>query len=109
MNNVQELEHPEVEAFDLATVLFALSDPARLAIVRQIAGQAPGHEVTCQNVALDMPKSTRSHHLKVLREAGVTRTTPRGRERVVSLRRDDLEQRWPGLLAAILHDTAAPV
>ena len=95
-----ELEHPDVAAIELPAVLFALSDPARLEIVRQIAGRDT--EWTCQSVALDMPKSTRSHHLKVLRESGVVRNAPRGRERVLSLRLEDLEARWPGLLTAIL-------
>jgi DNA-binding transcriptional ArsR family regulator len=106
---MQELEHPDVSAFELPSVLFALSDPARLGIVRQVAGTPASIDVTCQNVALDMPKSTRSHHLKVLREAGVTRTTGRGRERIITLRREDLEQRWPGLLTAILSDAQALV
>ena len=49
-----------------------------------------------------MPKSTRSHHLKVLREAGVTRMVSHGREKLIQLRREDLESRWPGLLDAVL-------
>lgn len=105
-----ELKHPAAEDFELPAVLFALSDPARLAIVRQVAEAASGPAATCQNLAMDMPKSTRSHHLKVLREAGVTRSVPRGRDRVITLRVDDLEQRWPGLLPAILQEpvVAAP-
>lgn len=102
---VVELEHPSVDDLELAAVLFALSDPARLAIVRQLA--APDDVATCQSVALDMPKSTRSHHLKVLREAGVMRTDARGRERVLTLRRDDLEKRFPGLLTAVLAEQHA--
>ncbi len=100
-----ELQHPAVGDLDLAAVLFALSDPARLAIVRQIA--LPGVVSTCQSVGMDMPKSTRSHHLKVLREAGVTRAVPRGRERVLTLRRDELDLRWPGLLSAVLEERPA--
>ena len=100
-----EFEHPAVADIEMAAVLFALSDPARLDIVRQLA--LPGEQATCQSVALDMPKSTRSHHLKVLRESGVVRSEPRGRERLLSLRRDDLESRWPGLLEAILQEEPA--
>jgi DNA-binding transcriptional ArsR family regulator len=100
-----DLEHPDVSAFELAAVLFALSDPARLAIVRQIA--VPELVSTCQSVGSDMPKSTRSHHLKVLREAGITRAEPRGRERVLTLRREELESRWPGLLSAVLEEQPA--
>ncbi len=100
-----ELEHPDVSDFELAAVLFALSDPARLQIVRQIA--VPGSVSTCQSVGCEMPKSTRSHHLKVLREAGITRAEPRGRERVLTLRRDELDSRWPGLLSAVLEEQPA--
>ncbi len=100
-----DLEHPAVSDFELAAVLFALSDPARLAIVRQIA--VPGAVSTCQSVGCEMPKSTRSHHLKVLREAGITRAEPRGRERVLTLRRQELASRWPGLLSAVLEETPA--
>ncbi len=100
-----EFEHPAVEDIDVTTVLFALSDPARLAIVRQLA--VPGEQATCQSVALDMPKSTRSHHLKVLRESGVVLSEASGRERLLSLRRDDLDSRWPGLLSAVLAEHPA--
>ena len=102
-----ELVHPSIESLDVTAVLFALSDPARLEIVRQVAVPGPV-EWTCQAVALDMPKSTRSHHLKVLREAGILRTEARGRERSLTLRRDELESRWPGLLAAVLDEKPVP-
>jgi DNA-binding transcriptional ArsR family regulator len=99
---VVDLEHPTTASLALPAVLFALSDPARLDIVRQVAAPAECAP-TCQSVALDMPKSTRSHHLKVLREAGVVWMTQNGRERLLTLRRDDLESRWPGLLTAVLR------
>jgi DNA-binding transcriptional ArsR family regulator len=101
---VADLEHPSVQELTLPAVLFALSDPARLDIVRQVA--EPEGRASCQSVARDMPKSTRSHHLRVLREAGVVWMTPSGRERLLSLRQDDLEERWPGLLGAVLADQA---
>lgn len=94
---------PPIESVDVTAVLFALSDPARLAIVRQLV-EPSGDEVTCRSVGADMPKSTRSHHLKVLREAGVTRMVPRGRESLLTLRREELDSRWPGLLGAVLSE-----
>ena len=57
----------------------------------------------CQVVDPAAPKSTFSHHLKTLREAGVVRNVPDGRQRQISLRRDDLDARFPGLLDAVLH------
>ena len=63
-----------------------------------------GRSRSAQSVrSFPMPKSTRSHHLKVLREAGVMRTEARGRERVLTLRRDDLEERFPGLELVIIE------
>jgi DNA-binding transcriptional ArsR family regulator len=83
----------------LSSVLHALSDPARLEIVRRLA---EGHEPSCGMFDLGLSKATLSHHFKVLRESGVVRTRPVGRKRLLSLRIDDLEARFPGLLEAIL-------
>lgn len=93
---------PPIETVDVTAVLFALSDPVRLEIVRRLVD--PAAEVTCRSVGEQMPKSTRSHHLKVLREAGVTRMVPRGRESLLTLRREELDSRWPGLLNAVLSE-----
>ena len=53
-------------------------------------------------VEASVSKSTLSHHFKVLREAGVTRTRVNGTHRYVSLRGDELESRFPGLLRSVL-------
>jgi DNA-binding transcriptional ArsR family regulator len=97
------LHHPAAEELELAAVLHALSDPVRLRIVRDLAGNGA---CNCGAFAVPVAKSTLSHHLKVLREAGVTLTEPAGTQRVVSLRADDLNARFPGLLDAVL--AAAP-
>ena len=55
----------------------------------------------------DPTKSTLSHHLKVLREAGVTRTRQEGTRCFVTLRRDSLDARLPGLLPALLSAAIA--
>jgi DNA-binding transcriptional ArsR family regulator len=52
-------------------------------------------------------KSTLSHHFKVLREAGITYTRANGTHRLMSLRKDDLEDRFPGLLTSVLNATRA--
>ncbi|GAC1627986.1 MAG: helix-turn-helix transcriptional regulator [Chloroflexota bacterium] len=90
----------EPPAGDLAlpNILHALSDPIRLEIVRRLAEE----ERVCGTFEFAIAKSTLSHHLKLLREAGITRTRVDGVRRVVSLRRQDLEARAPGLLDAIL-------
>jgi DNA-binding transcriptional ArsR family regulator len=90
---------PARDELELAKVLYALSDPARLAMVAELHRFG---EVPCGTIAHDMPKSTRSHHLKVLREAGITRTRFEGTERRTRLRYDCLEARFPGLLQSVL-------
>jgi DNA-binding transcriptional ArsR family regulator len=98
------LPHPDPDEFELTSVLFALSDPARLELVRLIAAEGPQSVAQCHVVDPSTPKSTFSHHLKTLREAGVVRNVPVGRQREISLRREELEGRFPGLLDAVLAE-----
>lgn len=94
-----EIPHPAREDLDLPSVLHALSDPVRLEIV---AGLADGAERACGSFDVGVTKSTCTHHFRVLREAGLIRQRQQGTMRLNSLRRDDLEARFPGLLATIL-------
>jgi DNA-binding transcriptional ArsR family regulator len=96
----EALAHPEQGQLELVAVLQALSDPIRLRIV---AGLAAGEERTCRSFELPVVKSTCTHHFRVLREAGVIRVRQDGTSRLNSLRRDDLEGRFPGLLDAVLR------
>ncbi|MGI8430203.1 MAG: ArsR/SmtB family transcription factor [Solirubrobacteraceae bacterium] len=77
-----------------------VGDPVRLEIVRLLVD---GKERMCGEVssAMGLPVSTCSYHMRLLREAGVTRTRCEGTLRLVSLRREDLEQRFPGLLEVV--------
>ena len=93
------IEHPVAEQVNLPGVLHALSDPIRLAIVRALRDAA---ELPCGALQVSVSKSTLSHHLKVLRDAGLTRTRVEGVQRFVSLREDDIERRFPGLLGCVL-------
>jgi DNA-binding transcriptional ArsR family regulator len=79
--------------------MHALSDPVRLEIVRRLAVDS---EQPCGELGVPVSRSTLSHHLKVLREAGLTWTRADGTQRLVSLRRDELEDRFPGLLDSVL-------
>ena len=96
--------HPRLEDVGLANVLHALSDPVRLEIVRVLAGL---DEMPCSSLNAAVSKSTMSHHFKVLREAGVTHTRADGTKRMISLRRNELEERFPGLLGSILLSSKA--
>jgi DNA-binding transcriptional ArsR family regulator len=99
------LHHPDADELELTTVLQALSDPHRLFVVRTLARS--GEPRPCGSFGLPVSKSTATHHFRVLREAGVIRTEARGTARVSSLRREDLEVRFPGLLDAILAQAPA--
>ena len=98
-----DLAEPDLGEISLPTLMQALGDPVRLRILHALAADG---ERQCGSLDLGVTKATRSHHFKVLREAGVTHTRSEGTRRYVSLRRDDLDERFPGLLDALL---AAPV
>lgn len=94
------LAHPAPEEIELGSVLHALSDPMRLRIV---AGLAVRNHRTCKSFDLPVTKSTCTHHFRVLREAGLIRQQLEGTTRLNSLRRDELDQRFPGLLESVLR------
>src|SRR3954466_6587756 len=96
---MSNMEEPLTEDLSLTAVMAALSDPMRVAIVRDLAASG---ERTCGTFDLGISKATRSHHFRVLREAGLTRTRAEGTHRHVSLRREDVDARFPGLLEAVL-------
>jgi DNA-binding transcriptional ArsR family regulator len=97
----EEIAHPQAAEIELGAVLHALSDPVRLKIVAALAG-AEG-EPTCGSFDVPVTKSTCTHHFKVLREAGVIHQRQVGTARLNTLRRDDLDARFPGLLDTILE------
>jgi DNA-binding transcriptional ArsR family regulator len=94
-----QLVHPSPDQLDLTAVMHALSDPARRMVVRTLAAEG---ERACGSFPLGVTKATASHHFKVLREAGITMTRIEGAHRYLTLRRDDLDARFPGLLDAVL-------
>ncbi|WP_225823732.1 ArsR/SmtB family transcription factor [Streptomyces naphthomycinicus] len=93
---MEQLDHTDR---DLAVVLHALGDPVRLALVRRMAEHG---ESACSPDGMDVPRSTLSNHWRILREAGITRTRREGKARLMTLRRADLDTRYPGLLAVVL-------
>ena len=98
-----KLCHPGPEEIELAAVLHALSDPMRLRIVAALAVE---DRRTCGSFNLPVTKSTCTHHFRVLREAGVIRQQLEGTTRLNSLRRADLDARFPGLLDSVLEAAA---
>ncbi|WP_329252577.1 helix-turn-helix domain-containing protein [Actinoallomurus sp. NBC_01490] len=98
------LPEPSVDSFDLTVILSALADPGRRALMTALYhSQGPiDCAVLADKADLGLSNPTISHHYRVLREAGLTRTVTEGRQRIVRVRRDDMEKRFPGLLQAVL-------
>jgi DNA-binding transcriptional ArsR family regulator len=96
----EKIFHPATASLDLATIMRAVGDPVRLEILRLLADDRPR---LCGEIAsaVGLPTSTSSYHLRLLREAGVTRSRAAGTQRHITVRRDDLEARFPGLLAVL--------
>ncbi len=92
--------YPEREDITIYGILAALSDPTRLTIVRQLAE----HEEQCPFDFLDFSsKQNLTHHFKVLREAGLIMARYEGRNKFIWLRRDLIDDMFPGLLDGLLH------
>lgn len=87
----------------MPNIFYALGDPARLQMVAQLASAQEAVSCGDLSVVKEVPKSTGSHHFKVLREAGLIRMVPQGRRVLVSLRSEDLDTRFPGLMDAVLR------
>lgn len=101
----RQLEHPEADQIQLETVLSALADPIRLRIVHELS---LGHDdMACIAFELPVSKSTSTHHFRVLREAGVIRQHYEGTSRMSRLREEDLQERFPGLLPAVVNAQSA--
>lgn len=95
------LPQPERAQIRVEQVLQALGDPVRLTLVRALAA-GPPEGIACGAVPLPVTKSTRTHHLRILREAGVTSMRVEGTRRIAVLRREDLDALYPGLLDGVL-------
>jgi DNA-binding transcriptional ArsR family regulator len=104
---MDDVIEPAAEDFQLPRILAALADPHRLVAVRYVAthGESWCTQVM-QEAGLAMSKSTFSHHLRILRESGVATKRIAGAKGYMSLRKGDLDRRFPGLMDAILHDGA---
>jgi DNA-binding transcriptional ArsR family regulator len=92
--------HPSLESIPLAAVMQALSDPCRVAIVRTLLNKK-ARELACNEIPLKVSKATRSHHFDVLRDAGVIFTRCQGTRCMTSLRRKELNKRFPALLKLV--------
>jgi DNA-binding transcriptional ArsR family regulator len=96
---MKQLWHPSQSEITLTGVLGALSDPVRLSVVCRLSR---GEEIGWGEFDVEVANSTLSHHIKILREAGVITCRKEGTRCFVSLR-EDVEETFPGLVASILE------
>lgn len=93
------LSHPEVDDVEVDDVLRALADPTRRRIVRLLMAEG---DRPCGTFDLPVAASTLSHHFRALRKAGILRQYDDGRQRMNTLRLDELDARFPGLVRTVL-------
>ena len=97
--------HPDLSEVSLQQVLEALVDPVRRGVVSQLA--RTGEDKSCGTFDAPVSLSTLTHHFNVLREAGVIRQYYVGTTKMNALRTDEMEERFPGLLSAVMTASAA--
>ncbi|GAB3247245.1 helix-turn-helix domain-containing protein [Larkinella harenae] len=97
---MKQYPHPTPDQITLTGILHALSDPVRLSFVQCLARELC--ERPCGTIPTPVAKSTLSHHLRVLREAGIVRVRTEGTQSLTSLRFEEIEARFPGVLHTIL-------
>jgi DNA-binding transcriptional ArsR family regulator len=102
---VKPLFHPSIDDITVEGILHALSDPVRVAIFADIA--AATRPQSCSNFLnvsqKSVPKSTLSQHFKALREAGLIRGERHGVEMQNTSRCEEIAERFPGLIPAIVN------
>ena len=97
---MKTFNHPDLDDVPLPIVMLALADPSRLKIVRTLM-DAPGREFSCKEIDLGVAKPTVSHHFETLRNAGLIVTRSAGTKRLSSLRKKEINRRFPGLIDLI--------
>ncbi|MES2937533.1 MAG: helix-turn-helix transcriptional regulator [Pseudomonadota bacterium] len=96
--------HPEPHQIGLSALYDALSDPARRRLLLSLAREG---ELNCSSFGDDLSKTLLSYHLARMREAGLTRTRAEGTSRYVTLRTQELQERFPGWLDVVLASIEA--
>lgn len=102
---MKKYQHPTIDQITLTGVLHALSDSVRLNFVQCLAKLTS--ESPCGAIPSPVAKSTMSHHLRVLREAGIIHIRTEGTQSLTSLRSHELEGKFPGVLDSVLKAATA--
>ncbi len=103
VDTVKPLIHPAIKEVPVEAILHALADPVRVAIYADIVKGCNENCSTFLTVGgRGIPKSTLSHHFRILREAGLIRSERRGVEMFNTSRCEEVDRRYPGLIQAIV-------
>ncbi|MFI8191668.1 ArsR/SmtB family transcription factor [Streptomyces sp. NPDC085946] len=96
-----ELPHPDADDLEVGPILLALADDNRRRVIAELAAR-PDEERLCASFDLPVGKSSRTHHWRVLREAGLVCQRDAGNRLYMRLRKEDLDRRFPGLIEAVV-------
>lgn len=99
--------HPTQDEMELGAIFAALADPHRRQVVLALAREPRDGERSCSSFDLPVTKATRTHHFRVLRESGLIRQRDLGNGRMNALRREELDLRFPGLVALLEAESVA--
>ena len=98
---MRQIKHPPIDQIELTDIMYAFADPTRIEIIRQLVKS--DRAMTCGELNLNRPKSSMSHHFKILREAGVLETIIEGKEHLNTLRLKEVNEKFPNLLSVLLE------
>jgi DNA-binding transcriptional ArsR family regulator len=96
-----ELRHPGFDELEVGPVLLALADENRRRVIAELSAR-PDEERLCASFDLPVGKSSRTHHWRVLREAGLVYQRDAGNRLYMRLRKEDLDRKFPGLIEAVV-------
>lgn len=99
------LPQPDLGEVRLEQVMSVLGEPIRLTILQKLLEYSDEWDHPCAWFGFDRPKSTLTHHYKVLREAGLITQRQYGLERRSRVRVDEIGDRFPGLIELLLEWT----
>ncbi|HNX57963.1 MAG TPA: helix-turn-helix transcriptional regulator [Spirochaetota bacterium] len=96
---MKDIKHPRIEEITLTGILSALGDPVRLQIVSDLYNC---HQKCCGQFGISLSKSTLTHHFRTLRDAGLINVRCDGTQRQITLRKEEINKKFPGLLNSII-------
>lgn len=99
---------PTAAEMELGTVIRALSDEHRRAVMTELAADDKDGARRCNSFDLPISKQTQTHHFRVLREAGLICEIDYGNRKEIRLRRADIDARFPGLLSILAAEARSP-